>query len=438
MKKYISLPGLLLFAIYSFSQTPGQLKITIESFKCINKSWDGLVEFDGHGNEVSVAYSYRIYSPSNINAARKGADGTVIYGSNVNGMTRGGTQTPDLGGITNGDVVPVYKPMLDEHINADEYIVIAPTVWEWDGPEKNTINKFNAQLETDLNWVMTQPYPFTNSPLTYSDPFNGRVFKIYDKYSYGQALKYHSIFKPIFCPLNTQGNKVIGINAGTFNNECLVVYPPTLLVLDTKLLYGLYINNHNAGNTGTSHAAKEAATDNINGVTINFKENTYAIETSNGSYSVTLGITFTPDQQPATNSAAPKLTKQPFQNSIATQSAITKNLAPAAYSMNTDFLNGVWKGVLTSNADTKNPPFLFKINNNAFWLLNANGASLASGGYKIENNNFSATYFYPNGENYSVHTVNYNPATKELSGTWTGNGANAAKKGNWTAIKQSN
>ena len=51
-------------------------------------------------------------------------------------MTRAGTETPDHGGITNGNVVPVYKTLMNEHINANDYIIIAPTVWERDAPEK--------------------------------------------------------------------------------------------------------------------------------------------------------------------------------------------------------------------------------------------------------------------------------------------------------------
>ena len=443
MKKYTFFFFFTQFAINCFSQTSGQLKISIESFKCINKSWDGLIEFDGPGNEVSVTYSYRIYNPSNTGAARRGADGTVIYGANINGMTRAGTETPDHGGITNGNVVPVYKTLMNEHINANDYIIIAPTVWEWDAPEKNTINNFNVQLENDLNWVITQPYPFLINPVTYSDPFNGRVVKINNAFGYGQALKYHNIFKNIFCPLQTQGNRVIGIDAGDFNNECLVVYSPTLLVLDTKVLWGLYMNNYTATHPqpGTSHAATESRTDFINGVNIPFKENTYAIETSNGSYSVFLRIEFTPDVQstPPQPSPAPKYTKQPLINKFPNQPINTiKGNPSASYTMNNELLYGQWKGIIGANSDTKSSPFLFKINNNVFWLLDNNGSSMASGGFKIENNNFTSTYYYPNGDNFTILSASYNPSTGELSGTWSGNGVNANKKGNWLAVKQSN
>ncbi|MBL7709463.1 MAG: hypothetical protein JNJ86_10350, partial [Chitinophagaceae bacterium] len=149
----VAIIALSVKTIAQLPNLPGRLKVTIEKVTCVEKSWDELVEFDGHGNEISATYAYRIYSPSNPNAARKGADGTVIYGSSVNGMTRAGTQTPNLGGITNGDIISMNKLILDEHINTDEYVVIAPNVWEWDGPEKTTINSFNSQLNDDLFWV---------------------------------------------------------------------------------------------------------------------------------------------------------------------------------------------------------------------------------------------------------------------------------------------
>ncbi|MCY7292887.1 MAG: hypothetical protein LH615_11975, partial [Ferruginibacter sp.] len=95
------------FAAIGFAQDKiaGRLKVSIETIKCINRSWDGLIEFDGHGNEVSAYLSYRIYTPTNLGAARKGVGGTPIFGSAINGMTRAGTQTPDLGGIKNGDII---------------------------------------------------------------------------------------------------------------------------------------------------------------------------------------------------------------------------------------------------------------------------------------------------------------------------------------------
>ena len=425
MKKYAFFFFFIQFSINCFSQTPGQLKISIESFKCINKSWDGYVEFDGPGNEVSVTYSYRIYNPSNTGAARRGADGTVIYGANINGMTRAGTETLDHGGITNGDVVPVYKTLMNEHINADDYIIIAPSVWEWDGPEKNTINNFNAQLENDLNWVITQPYPFLNSPVNYSDPFNGRVIKIFDKYSYGPALKYQQVFKNCFCPLNAQGNKVIGISAGPFNNQCTIAYPPTLLVLDTKVLYGLYINNYTAThpNLGTSNAAKESRTSFIDGVVIPFKENIYIDVTSNGSYSVFLRIEFTPDIQAPPPPPAPKINKEPIINKYPIQPVNPINVN----------IIGKWAGTYGNEKNNNTSFYSFQLQaNGSMQLLNENGGIIANGTYSFTNNVISGNYKYASGLEFSITGTMQNNI---LSGTW-GSNKNVSSGGKWVVNKK--
>jgi hypothetical protein len=276
---------------FSQSTSGGQLKITIESLKCLIKSWDGVIEFDGHGNEVSATYSYRIYSPANPGAARSGMDITPIFGSNINGMTRAGTQTPDLGGIREGDVVPLGKLIMNEHINADEYIIVAPTLWEWDGPRTSTFNSFNAQLENDLNWVINQPFPYANIPVDMQDPYGSRVTKIFDKYRYGQAIKYHSIFQSFMCPLVGQGNKPVDLRSGTFNDQCMVIYVPTLLVLDTRVLTAVY--SHNKFVRESNYHDKPNSISSL--VEIKFIENTYAVQTNNGAYSMLLKIEFTPD-----------------------------------------------------------------------------------------------------------------------------------------------
>ena len=411
---------------------PGRVKITIESARCINKSWDGLIEFDGHGNEMSVAYSYRIYSPGNISAARSGADGTVIFGSNVNGMTRRGTETPDLGGITNGDEIPIGKIVMDEHINADDIIILAPTVWEWDGPEKNTINNFNAKLNLDLDWAINQRYPFAATPVSFNEPFADRVIKIFDKYPYGQALKYHSIFKDIVCPGNAQGNRAIGIRSGTFGTECLAVYPPTLLVLDTKVLYGLYVNNQSSKITGTSHAEKEAWRPFIKGVTIPFSENTYNIQTSNGSYTVFLNIEFIPD---ATSVSESNLTGFPNKNITAVTNNIKtiKNNTPANIIIS---LPGNWAGIQTNDYGSYPQSIAFELTKNGeYFIKDANANIAASGTYTFSNNIINGSYkLLSSGETFSF-TGTFDPATYKITGT-LGSGSSVTGQGKWWATKK--
>ena len=431
MHKYFS----FLFVLLSInvlgqpSPTAGRLKVTIESFKCINKSWDGFVEFDGHGNEVSVNFSYRIYSPSNPGAARKNSGGSVIFGSNVNGMTRAGTQTPDLGGINNGDVINVSLPVMDEHINADEYIIIAPTVWEWDGPEKNTLNNFNPQLEMDLDFAVGQPFPFASTPIDYRDPFRDRVGKIFDKYrSYGQAIKYHNVFKDFFCPGNTQGNRVMGISAGNFNNQCMVIYPPTLVLLDTKTLYAQHINNL-GGVAGDSHAAKESrGWPQIPGINVHYTENSYAIQTSNGSYDVFLKIEFTPDylsNPPASTTTAPppKYSKPPVViNTISTPSENTAIPAIA----------GTWKGTFGYGENFNTDFYSFQLNaDGTMQVLNNVGGTSANGKYTFSRNVVTGSYTYSEG---SVFSFTGTVATNTMSGTW-GNASNV-NMGKWVMTKK--
>jgi hypothetical protein len=303
MKKQLIFFVTIIFATNGFTQAPGQLKITLVSAKCINKSWDGVIEFDGHGNEIMAGFAYGVYNPANTGSVRSGAGGTAVFGSNVNGQTRAGSQTPNLGGINNGDVVPINQMFLNEHLGADDIALFAPVIWEMDEVNNRAaVNQFNMQLANDLNWAITQPFPFAAIPIGYTNPYNERVIKIFDKYRYGPALKYQNIFNNVVCPGNAQGNRVIGLRSGDFNNVCTIVYPPTLLCLDTRLL--MSVVNHNKSvqaNVGSTHPERP---NNISGVVeIVFTENTYYITTSNGQYSIKLNIEFIPDpvSAPASN-----------------------------------------------------------------------------------------------------------------------------------------
>lgn len=112
--------------------------------------------------------------------------------------------------------------------------------------------------------------------------------------------------------------------------------------------------------------------------------------------------------------------------------------APPAYTMTNEMMYTEWKGISAENGDaSKGHPLFFKINNGAFWLQDAAGTSIASGGFRIENNNFIASYSYPNGDTYNIISTGYNPTSGELAGTWScATGVNAGKKGNWTASKK--
>src|SRR4030095_12089529 len=123
MRKYLLILFVLL-SIRCFSQTPtaGQLKITIASFKCINKSWDGLVEFDGHGSEIFISYGYRIYNPAAPGSARQAAGYTPVYGSTGDGRIKAGMAS-NIGGIDNGNEIQVNSVVINEHIDADQVLL---------------------------------------------------------------------------------------------------------------------------------------------------------------------------------------------------------------------------------------------------------------------------------------------------------------------------
>lgn len=429
MKKYACLILVIVQAPVIFCQSPaaGRVKISIENVKCIEKSWDGVVEFDGHGNEISVAYSYRIYNPSNPNAARRGSDGTVIYGSNINGMTRAGTQTADLGGITNGDVVNIFKPVLDEHINADEFIVIAPTVWEWDGPEKNTFNTFNQLLNGDLFWVTGQPFPFSNTAIKYGDPFAGRVngvSYIYPSFPQGSE-KYEAIFKKFICPTNGEGNKPIGLVAGTYNG-CAVKYQPTILVLDSRALYSQYLSNKAATTPAVTHAEKEAKPNFVNGVTITFKENIYVTPDSHGTYTVSLKIEFIPD--PVTPPSAP----------VIQTPAISKNMPVKNINISNNALTvaGNWSGTQTNDNGLYPQNFGFELTTNGEIVIkDMNGAIAAKGNFTIANNIITGWYKqFSSSETFSL-SATYDPATLKISGT-LGSGTAVTGQGKWVVTKK--
>jgi hypothetical protein len=354
----------------------------------------------------------------------------------VKGMTKAGTQTPDLGGITNGDVVNIFKPILDEHIDAEDIVIIAPNVWEWDDPDKTRINAFNAKLDEDLDWAVTQQYPFSNTEVRHFDMLSQiqkRVFLIYNKYTrYGMAFKYENIFEPKGANVNAVGNRVIGLGSGTWEGNSRILFPPTIVALDTRILNGLSINNINSGITGTSHAQKESQTTRIDGVTVTYKEETFSVANNNGIYSVFLRIEFTPDKEPATTSSA--LSGQPTKTTI-------KNV-PARGNINisnsTLAVAGRWTGTLTNDYGLYPQNFVFELTtNNEFLMKDNNGTLVAKGNYSFANNLITGNYKqFSNSETYSF-TGNLDAATQKMTCT-QGSGSSTTGQGKWIFAKTSN
>ena len=414
MKKYILFFFAIQLSVNCISQTPvpGQLKITIQSFKCINQSWDGFVEFDGHGNEVFIDYGYRIYNPSTPNSSKAGSGFTPVFGSAVNGQIKAGTASA-IGGIANGNEIPVNILVLNEHVDADNIIIFSPSVWEWDNSNNDKLNLFNQQLATDLNWVMAQPNPFLNSPVSFEEPFNGRFIKIGDKYSsYWPITKYNSILKPL---INVQENRPVGMQAGPYNDELFALYNPALLVLDTRVLITFYTHNIAAG---TGHNPNRP--DFLSGINeMIFTEETYNIATSNGSYSLKLKIEFTPDIQ--STPPPPKYIKQPFTNKFPIQSDNTIKI-----------IVGKWVGTYDNGENTKPVFYSFQLNaDGTMQLLNESGGVIANGTYTFTNNVVTGNYDYTNGSKFSFTGTMQN---NTLGGTW-GSSNNVSNGGKWILNK---
>lgn len=428
MKKYILFFFAIQFSINCISQTPtpGQLKITIASFKCINQSWDGLVEFDGHGNEVFIDYGYRIYNPSTPNSSKAGAGFTPVFGSAVNGQIKAGTASA-IGGIANGNEIVVNILVLNEHVDADNLILFSPSVWEWDNSNNDRLNLFNQQLATDLNWLMAQPYPFLNASTNSNDPYNGRFIKIGDKYStYWPILKYNTILKPLF---NVQDNRPVGAQSGPFNGELLALYNPALLVLDTRVLMGVYnYNQYVRDNANGTHP--ERPRNFISGIVeMVFTENTYAIETSNGSYSLKLKIEFTPDA-----SSTSPLTGTPTR----TITTIKKDMPVKNMNINNSFIPvvGNWSGTQTNDYGLYPQNIAFELTGNKEYLIkDMNGVLAAKGTYTFSNNIINGSYkLLSSGETISF-TGTFDPNTQKLSCS-LGMGTATTGQGKWIVSKK--
>jgi|CXWL01.1.fsa_nt_gi hypothetical protein len=425
MKKYFIFILAIQLSIKCFSQTPtaGHLKITIQSFKCINQSWDGLVEFDGHGNEVFIDYGYRIYNPSTPGSSKAGAGFTPVFGSNVNGQTKAGTASA-LGGIANGNEIMVNTPVLNEHIDANNLILFSPSVWEWDNSNNDRLNLFNQQLATDLNWLMSQPYPFLNEAINNSDPFLGRFIKIGDRYSsYWPILKYNEILKPLF---NVQDNRPVGAKSGPFNGELMALYNPALLVLDTRALMNFY--NHNKSVRENTHPERGNILSGI--VEMIFTESTYAIVTSNGSYSLKLKIEFTPDAVAASTNGL-----------ISTPTRITNTIKKDMPVKNINTMNnalpviGNWSGIQTNDYGLYPQNIVFELTGNGEYLIkDTKGVLAAKGNYTFLNNIVSGSYKQlSSGETFSFKAT-YDPGTGKMNGT-LGSGTSPMGQGKWTVTK---
>ena len=379
-----------------------------------------MVEFDGHGNEISIATSFIIYDANNPAVNKMGSNETVIYGSAVNGMTRAGTQTPDLGGITNGDEIKINKVMLNEHINANDNILFSPVLWEWDEPEKNTINSVNAQLVKDLLFSSNQTFPYQTDDYT-NVTYQKRIFDIGRYPNYGERSKYSSIFQKVICPVNGQGNRVVGIY---YLEGCKVFYVPPTLVLDAKLLYQTtYYNNNLRKSTFHDRPAQTPTT-----VEFSFKEETYSLQSSNGHYIATFDVEFTPDVPNTT-----KTVELPPRKTTIKENLSIKGSSALA---NATMIVGKWAGTQTNSDGLYPQAVSFELTSAGEIIMrNAQtGAITAKGNYFFSQGIFTGSYMLlASNEQFSfAGTLNAN--MQQLYCT-LGVGISPVGQGKWLLIK---
>jgi hypothetical protein len=443
MKKIFTAAIALFSAGSIAAQHGGSLLVEITTITCQNKSWDGLVEFDGPGNEVFVSGSFYTRNPNSTTfKIHNGVSETPTYGSTAghNERTQAGTASP-TGGIDNNNRFTVNKTLVSTHLDGDGFTLFSPSLWERDDNNETTYNKFKNQLASDLASASLMPFPNFGNSNEPGNPFAGKIF------SYGNGYNvtippnsYPSILYSLVNP-NAQGNRPMGITK--YDGQPLI-FDPKIILIEAKSLWAAYNQtpvNHPYPNT-------EYPIKTIKELSLNFGEMTYGIDASNGKYLVNIAIKFAPegdDLAAARNPAQNPPVKQQVINAGNIKTIGDKTLIPIkgaqapapAYTMTNAMMYTEWKGLMGVYGEpTKGGPFFFKINNNALWLQDANGTSIASGGFRIENNNFVATYSYPNGDTYNIISTGYNPSNGELTGTWSGTGVNANKKGNWMAYKK--
>ncbi len=442
MKKICIAAISILMAGAAAAQHGGSVVVEVTSVTCKNKSWDGVVEFDGPGNEIFVSGAYHMRNASSTTyKIQKGVLRTTTYGSIAghNERTQAGTASP-TGGIDNGNTISLNNASLASvELTPDGFVLFSPTLWERDDNNEAIYERYKTQIQSDLESASLMPFPSFGSQA--GNPFYGKVFSYYNAYHLAiPPIGYPSIFNPLVDP-NVQGNRPMGIvkYAGQAAG-----FDPTIILIDAKNLWNIYNQtpiNHPYPNT--SYPWKT-----VKELSIYCGENTYGIESSNGKYYINIAIRFAPAGDDIT--AAWVAAHSPAASQPAVTMPVIKNIGDktiipikggpargAAYTMSNEMMYTEWKGLMGVYGEpNKGGPFFFKINNNAFWLQDANGTSIASGGFRIENNNFIASYSYPNGDTYQIVSTGYNPANGELTGTWSGTGANAAKKGNWMAYKK--
>ncbi|HSN61672.1 MAG TPA: hypothetical protein VLR49_12105 [Ferruginibacter sp.] len=436
MKKYFLVAALLFhYSLNAQQPVKGKMKIYFHSIRCNKETLDDFFEGDGKGDEVFVTLFYSIAS-SNGTTKYSNKITTSIYGdkriwpARVKAGTAGTT-----GGIKASDVVYAHPqteanmpigderfkglPMIDANLEAGDILTILPVLWEWDSDTKNVQNSLESFLWNSINNINVTMAGHTQK-------FDMRSYRIFGS-QLSSCINLQGITQILQGVNGIAGNRPIGMKQnGSFDPE-IFVFNSVIMENWQTIMQPYYQNT-------------------ANNLSIRYDEIFLGNTRDHGQYNllfypefIKTATSVNPGNGNTNTAIKPVIntgTIKNFGNKI--NMPVKGTITPPPYSMTNEMMYGQWKGTLSVNDGSKPGPFLFKINNGVFWLQDSNGNSIASGGFKIENNNFSSVYSYPSGDSYTIISALYNSSTGELTGTWFGNGINAAKKGSWKVVKQSN
>lgn len=400
----------------------GPLKISYWGFVCNNPTKDDPFGMDGVGDEVSIYFStWGSVFNNMMNNSQGGLN--PVYGEDFLPMDeriKAGTATIN-GGLKAGDSYvreAVYGN--DEPNTRSKYaiasgwgdentlIAILPVVFERDKetPYGKPIQAFDVAVNNAFGDLNFRKKLFALSDQC--DQYNGS--NPYAYIQFGSIIGLDNYFTGLFSGYqNKLMSRPVGLLPdGQFRSKLLLFTPKMLMLIAQKDFgYGMGI------------------------IPVQYDEAGLGNTASNGNYTILLQV-----KADIKKREPPKPPVQPKLPPVI-QGQVTTIMQPA-YSINNEFVAGVWKGTIGTSTSNNDGPYTFKFANNAFWVLNDQGSATASGGYQFVNGNFVATYYDNNNWKYEVTSTSYNMTTGELSGNWTCTGTNYYKTGKWIAKKISN
>ena len=147
----------------------GTYRITVNGFTCVTETWDNAFEVDGKRDEVFFLSPVRLVSKTGQTLLSSEPMSRVMGDTNrwdwmppASGYRIRAGSASRLGGVMSGDRFPSLTPWIrtspisadrptflvfqGELVQGQNGVVIAPTIWEWDGPP-NFLNGWLTAIE---------------------------------------------------------------------------------------------------------------------------------------------------------------------------------------------------------------------------------------------------------------------------------------------------